>query len=230
MANKLISQLGALTTGNIEADDLFEVQEADQVITKKVTLTVLTELEAAARAAQDDVIEASVGLSAAGAYVPPVGSNYIDASTDVMDAVEMLDDAIGASGSAIVVDIIPISAANLNNAGITPYELVAAPGATRYIEVLHMSIYRNFLSVRLECGTQKLIVQYDTGASHFVEWSNVFIELNSDGASKGTWTSNVDMVLNKKVEITFDGGVNPTAGDTSLKVWIVYIVRDTASS
>lgn len=44
--------------------------------------------------AEVDAIETGVGLSAAGAYVQPSGSNYIDASTSVMDALDKLDTAL----------------------------------------------------------------------------------------------------------------------------------------
>lgn len=230
MADKLISDLTTLASGSIAGSDYVEVQEDDAAVTKKVTVTVLNELEKAERQAQDNVIEAAVGLDADGTYPGFSGTNYMDSSTDIMDALDLLDNAIGASGSAIVVDIVTISAASLNNAGVAPYEIVAAPGATAYVEVLDCSIWLDFNSIRLECGTQKLVLEYDTGSTHFMEWSNTFIENNADIANKGTWTSEVEMVKNKKVQLTFDGGVNPTAGDSTLKVWITYIIRDTADS
>ena len=226
MANRRIIDL-TQQAAIVDADWL-EVQVSTEAVTKKSSVNVVTKVERDARIAQDNVIEASVGLTAAGAYDTPVGSNYLDASTDVMDALDILDDAIGSSGSAIVVAIIPVSAANLNNAGIAPFQLVAAPGATKYIEVLSISIWLNFVSAAVECAAQDLVIQYDTGASHFAEWSNTWIEGVADAAAKATWTSNVTMMLAKKLELTFSAGANPTAGDTALKVWIAYIVRDTA--
>jgi len=226
MANKRIVDL--TTQAAIVDADWLEVQVSTEAVTKKASVNVVTKVERDARKLQDDIIEAGVGLSVNGIYVPPVGSNYLDSSTYVMNALELLDAAIGSSGSAIVVDTITVSAANLNNAGIAPFQLVAAPGATKYIEVLHLSIWLNFVSAAVECGSQKLVIQYDTGASHFAEWANAWIEGAADSAAKATWTSNVTMMLNKKVELTFESGANPTAGDSTLKVWIAYIVRDTA--
>ena len=228
MPNKLISELTLV--GTVTGKDYLEVERASALgETKKALVETVTAEEAAIRALADDTIEASVGLSALGAYVPPVASNYLDASTDVMDALDRLDDAIGTSGSAIVVSSIPVSAANLNNAGIAPFSLIAAPGATKYIELIAISIWMDYNGVKVECGSQDLIIQYDTGASHFAEWSNAWIEGTADAAAKATWTSNVTMMLNKKVELTFSGGVNPTAGDTTLQVWLTYIVRNTAT-
>ena len=227
MANKRIVDL--TTQAAIVDADWLEVQVSTESVTKKASVNVVTKVERDARIAQDDVIEAGVGLAAAGTYVTPVGTNYIDASTDVMDALDLLDDAIGSSGSAIVVSSIPVSAANLNNAGIAPFQLIAAPGATKYIEIIAISIWLNFVSAAVECAAQDLVIQYDTGASHFAEWSNAWIEGAADAAAKATWTSNVTMMLNKKVELTFSADANPTAGDTTLQVWLTYIVRNTAA-
>ena len=228
MANKRISDLTNQAT--IANADLLEVQVSGEVVTKKATVEVVTKTERDARIAQDDVIEASCGLTAAGAYPGFTGSNYLDATTDIYDALDTLDGALASTGSSIVVDIIPVSAANLNNAGIAPFSIIAAPGATSYIELLDCSIYLNAVSVDVECGSQKLVLGYDTGSSHFMEWANAFIESGSDVCNKGTWTSEVAMMLNKKIQLTFDGGVNPTAGDTTLKVWVTYIIRDTTAS
>jgi len=224
MADKLINELTLLPSGDVEGADLCEIQEADQNVTKKITVTVLNELEKAERVAQDNVIEASVGLSAAGAYVPPVGSNYLDASTDVMDALDILDGAIGSN--LVVTEAVNINAANLNNAGVAPFEIIAAPGAGYYIEVVSVSCSLDYDSVALECGAQKFVLEYDTSANHFVEWANAFIEGAADDVAKGTWTSEVDIPVNKKVQATFDGAANPTAGDTRVTINITYIIWD----
>ena len=230
MADKLIKGLTTLGSGSIENEDWLEIQEDDASTSKKVTVEVLNEIEAAARAAQDDVIEAGVGLNADGTYNTPSGTNYLDSTTDVMDALDALDNAIGSSGSGIVVDVVQVTAANLNNSGLTPYEIITAPGANKYIELLDCSIWLDAGGTPTECGTQKLVLEFDTGSSHFMEWSNSFIESSSDIVNKGTWTSEVEMKGNKKVQLTFDGGVNATAGTTTLKVWVTYIIRDNTAS
>lgn len=224
MANKLISELTTLASGNIAGEDYVEVQEQDQAVTKKVTVTVLNELEADARATQDDRIEAACGLNADGTYPTPSGTNFLDSTTDIMDALDALDRAIGYAD--IVHDVVSVSAANLNNAGKTPYEIVAAQGANTAIEVISASIILDYTASAVECGTQKLVLEYDTGSTHFMEWSNAFIKGAADACAKGTWTSEVTIPFNKKVQLTFDGGANPTAGDTKLKVSITYVVYD----
>lgn len=226
MANKLISELTTLASGNINGADYVEVQEQDQAVTKKVTVTVLNELEKAERQAQDNVIEAACGLNADGTYPTPSGTNFLDSTTDIMDALDALDGAIGDAN--IVTEIVGVSSANLNNAGIAPYEIIAAPGATAFIEVLSCVVRLNYDSTQLAwaAGTPKLVLEYDTGATHFMEWSNTFITGTADDIAKGTWTSEVDIPLNKKVQLTFDTGANPTAGDATLKLFLTYRIWD----
>ena len=225
MANKLISELTTLASGSIQGEDYVEVQENDQTVTKKVTVTVLNELEKAERQTHDNVIEAAVGLDADGTYPGFVGSNFLDASTDVMDALDLLDSAIVSNVYDIVTEVVSVTAANLNNAGIAPYQIIAAPGATAFIEVISCAVRLDYNTTQIAfaAGAPKLVLEYDTGASHFMEWSNTFITGAADDIAKGTWTSEVDIPLNKKVQLTFDTGANPTAGDATLKVFITYI-------
>jgi hypothetical protein len=66
MANKTITQLSPVAS--VEAADEFEVQKSGETITKKATLTQVTQVEATVRAASDDAIELSVGLNTNGTY------------------------------------------------------------------------------------------------------------------------------------------------------------------
>jgi hypothetical protein len=66
MANKTITQLSPVAS--VEAADEFEVQKSGETITKKATLTQVTQVEVTARAAQDDTIEYAVGLETDGTY------------------------------------------------------------------------------------------------------------------------------------------------------------------
>ena len=90
MANKTINQLTAAASA-VAADEI-EIQKAGETVTKKVTLTQLTAVEAAARAAQDNVIEAASGLTTAGAFAAMVNSWYLRAA----DFVTGLTDRNGA--------------------------------------------------------------------------------------------------------------------------------------
>ena len=61
-----------------------------------------------------------------------------------------------------------------------------------------------------------------------MEWSNSFIESGSSAINKGTWTSNVELEANTKIELTFESGANASAGDTNIVLWVAYIVREYA--
>ena len=75
MANKIIHDLTAVSA--VAAADELEVQKSGETTTKRATLTQLTAVEAAARAAQDDIIEASLGLTTAGALSQLSSSWYL---------------------------------------------------------------------------------------------------------------------------------------------------------
>ena len=224
MANKLISDLGA--RGVVANSDLIEVQVSSESLTKKTNVEDLTKIERDARIAQDNVIEASVGLDADGSYPGFVGSNYLDASTDVIDALDILDSSINtASLGEVHIESVFIQASSVRTLGTIPFEIVEDPGDNKHIQVLSCSVAANYQSAAVECGTQKLVLQYDTGASPFMEWSNSFIETGSDIINMGTWTSQAEMVTHKKVEMTYSGGADATAGNTELYVHIVYVIR-----
>ena len=224
MANKRIVDL--TTQAAIVDADWLEVQVSTEAVTKKSSVNVVTKVERDARIAQDDVIEAGVGLAAAGTYVTPVGTNYIDTSTDVMSALNLLDDAIGDMN--VVTLEVSIPNANLNIAGATPYEIIPAPGAGKYIEVISASCSFDYTAPQMAwaIGSPKGVLQYDTGASHFMEWSNTFMVSTADIINKGTWTSEVGIIANKKVEFTFDSAPNPTAGGSRLNISITYVIWD----
>lgn len=66
MANKTINQLTAVSS--VAATDEMEVQKSGETTTKKATVQQVLATEATARANQDDVIEASVGLKTDGTF------------------------------------------------------------------------------------------------------------------------------------------------------------------
>lgn len=87
MANKKISELDTLV-GNVAATDIVEVQKNGETSSKKATLTQLTAVEVAARVAQDDVIEAGVGLNTNGTYPSLPNSWYLRAADFVTGIID----------------------------------------------------------------------------------------------------------------------------------------------
>ena len=225
MANKLISELTNLAT--VANADEVEVQKSGEVVTKKATVEAITKVERDARKAQDDAIELGVGLDTDGNYDTPSGTNHLDSTTDVMTALVALDSALGSSSAAIITEIITVASASLNSAGTTPYELIAAPGATRWIEIIACSARLNYVS-SVVVVSGKPVLEYDTGSSHFMEWANAFIVSSADIIAKGTWTSETEIILNKGVQLTFDDSTNPTGGNSGLKIALTYRIWDYA--
>jgi hypothetical protein len=78
MANKTINQLTAVSS--IAAADEIEVQKSGESTTKKGTVSQLLSAESTLRAAQDDIIEAAVGLDASGIYPELANSWYLRAA------------------------------------------------------------------------------------------------------------------------------------------------------
>lgn len=103
MANKKISDLTAYATPT--GDDLMEIQRTVENVTKKATITQVTATEAAARAAQDNVIEAGAGLNANGTFV----ANDLTANTWFLrqaDFTTGTTDRAGATGAIVPQSIV----------------------------------------------------------------------------------------------------------------------------
>lgn len=86
MANKTITQLTSAASVNVT--DELEVQIAGENSTKKATIQQVLESEVTARAAQDDTIEASVGLNTNGSYQSTSNAWYMrdeDFTTGITD-------------------------------------------------------------------------------------------------------------------------------------------------
>jgi hypothetical protein len=73
MANKLISQLTA-GAANLQDIDQVELQVDHELFTRRITGLQLRAVEKTEREAQDNVIEASVGLNANGTFTAPANS------------------------------------------------------------------------------------------------------------------------------------------------------------
>lgn len=115
MADKLISQLTA-AAGSLADIDLMEGQKSGEVFSRKFTGLQMRQVEKGEREAQDDVIEASVGLNADGTFTAPVNSwglrsiDFLAGCTDragatgaldenVMNALRLLDARLQSTGN-----------------------------------------------------------------------------------------------------------------------------------
>lgn len=96
MANKKISQLDA-STKNLRDTDYLECEPHDGTKSYRYTLAQVRAVEKAEREEMDDAIIDGVGLDTDGSLIAFSGTNYIDAATDIANAIELLDTSIAST-------------------------------------------------------------------------------------------------------------------------------------
>lgn len=96
MANKKISQLDP-STKNLRDTDYLECERHDGIKSYRYTLAQVRAVEKAEREEMDDAIIEAVGLDTDGSLVSFSGTNYVDAATDIADAITLLDTSIAAN-------------------------------------------------------------------------------------------------------------------------------------
>lgn len=102
----------AAETARAEAAEAnLQTQVTNYVNAQIGNVTAAEGAESAARIAADaalqtelDAAEAAVGLNGDGTFTAPTGTNYINAATTVMNAVELLDTAAGVNAAAIAAE------------------------------------------------------------------------------------------------------------------------------
>lgn len=98
MSNKKISQL--IQSGNaLQDNDWVEGEKAAGGTSLKYSGAQVREIEKGEREAADNRLKDAIGTDNSGDYRPPEGTNYLDNTTDVMDALETLDENIASAGS-----------------------------------------------------------------------------------------------------------------------------------
>ena len=230
---KKISELTAITgaaiTGYVEANDLFEVEVAAGGDSKKATLTKVLGSEAAARIAQDNVIEASCGLQADGSYVPYVGSNYMGASTDIIDATGLLDAQIKANTDALAgmgmltSKIVTVSAAEILGINTVDKTLIASQGADTVIEVI--SCFAHLLAGATPFANgADVSVTYSGNTAALFNFDKDYILSASCEKFKGVEGAEDDMKTNTAVVLKQLAATAFTAGTGTLKIYIIYRV------
>ena len=125
MADKQIYELSA--SGANLLDTALVAGGVGTASATKYTGLQVRAVEKAEREAQDNVIEASVGLNANGSYNTISGSNYLDSSTTIRSALLLLDTVLGtfssgarANSVSLVADTPQVIALELGGV-VTPY-------------------------------------------------------------------------------------------------------------
>jgi len=237
MANKTINQLTAVAT--VTNADEVEVQKSGETTTKKATVAQLTTVESTARAAQDDVIEASVGLTAAGAYSSLTRAFYLTAAdfaagvTDnvgatgaltesISNALRILDVAINTTNAAITtfMKTIKVKASTADVLACNAVPKVLIPALAGYVtEIISIYGFNGFNSAAFSAGTDKITIGYSGGQTMF-EFSNAFLEAAADMNERGLATTNQTLLTN--TDIVMSCATPPTLGDGYLEFVITY--------
>lgn len=244
MANKTITELTAVSS--VTNADEVEVQKSGETTTKKATILQLNAVEAAARAAQDDVIEAAVGLNTNGSYASLTNAWYIRAAefaagiTDrsgatgaltesIANALRILDAAIYnttvfAYTQSLVMRTVTVtcSTADILSCNAVPKVIIPNPGAGYYNELISLVAENDFNSAAFEAGTDVLKFKYNGGVD-VCEVPNAFIESGADMVHGGTVTSGV--VITPAASIVMYCDSAPTTGDGSFQITCTYRVH-----
>lgn len=242
MANKTITQLTAAASA--AAADEMEIQKSGETTTKKVTVSQVLATEATARAAQDDVIEAGVGLAANGTFTTLANSynltaaDYTAGITDgggasgaltqnVVNGLRILDAKIAEIESTAVSSVltkdITLSTADVLSLNAAPKVLLQGLSG-RYYEIISAVAYNNFNSAAFEAGTAKLEIKYLGGATIF-EFANAFIESGADAMYRAIPTTN-DVMTVASVVAYCGTAPTPATGDGSITISITYRIHE----
>ena len=226
MADKKISNLTAIGV-NCIATDLFVTEHAAGGAAVKATLTQVTAIEAAARAAQDDVIEASVGLTAAGAYQAPAGSHYLGAATSCRSADGLLDAQVYANATEIaglstyVTTKVTIANAEVLSLNVADKTLIAAGGANTVIEVIGAFVYAQPIGATAWADGADILLTYSGETDALFSFDAALIKSAGCAVVKGMVGVLKEMSVNTaivaKTSVGFTGG-----GGGSIDVFIAY--------
>ncbi len=162
--------------------------------------------------------------------------NYVTDDETLTASIDALDmqvkdnaDRISASSTNLYKVSIKISPSEIRSLNSIPVEIIAAQGSYIGIDILSAVAENVVAGTPYDALTNKLILRYDGESTGLYEWSNSFIESSSRVMHKGVISSNVVMKTNKKVELYVESA-DPTAGDGSFFIYILYRLITTPSS
>jgi len=187
----------------------------------------------------DDIISlTNTGTASALRFYEPSGGgiNYtaFKAKTQDDDVTYTLPAADGSNGQALQTDgsgtlswgagtqeqlyvaTVTLSTSQVNDLG-TAKELIAAPGANKYISIVDISMYLT-VSVALNAGSQ--VLQIKIGNSAFV-FSNSHIQLSYSSPLQPSENAAILYPLNTAVTAVLSSGANPT-GTATMTFSILY--------
>lgn len=246
MANKLISELTQVAS--VLAADEVEVQKSGETVTKKATVQQLLVPEATQRQATDDLLFDGTGIDDDGDITLNTNTWYLrDADlvtgiTDRSGAVANLDKHIvnlcrvldyriyslwqqmNAYNDLVAIEV-TLTAPEILALNTVPKVLITCP-ADYCIDLLSVTARIIYNSTTYEAGSNKLSVQYEGGNTLF-EFPNAFIETVDDAIYRGEITTNMELTPDEDVVLTCAS--NPTTGNSTMTVWLVYKLHSVGS-
>jgi len=122
--------------------------------------------------------------------------------------------------SEIYISEVSISSAEMLAIFTTPKLLVAAPGAGKYIDPISVIAKNTFNSVAYSTGSSPYINYVGTASSVKFTFSTDLITTSSTRVEKGM--EYTDTVVPVNVGLQFLNGANPTLGNGTLKLSLLY--------
>lgn len=219
----------------------FEVQLPDETITKKCTLTQLTQIEETARALADDTIESASGLNTDGTY-PTLSDSYYLRAVDftagfpdragahaavpqnIMNAIRAIDSKLYANSvqlsSTIRSIVVTCSAADILSCNAVHKVVISCPD-DRFIEIISVSGVNYFNSTPFEAGSNKLEIRYADSGGKICELSNTFLESNTSCIYRGIMNTALEVISNME-DVVLTCASAPTGGNGTIYLFILY--------
>lgn len=130
---------------------------------------------------------------------------------------------------AVKVKKVSVSSAAILASNTTPVELVAAPGAGKFIDVLRVYYKLNYGTVAYDTNTSWQILLGGNGGPNYTANTN-FLATTNDALVRPTANTssiNTDPANYENLPlVAFASGGNPANGDSTVDVYIVYQILD----
>lgn len=165
------------------------------------------------------------GLQGTGAYPGFTGSNCLDTSTDIIDALELLDGAIpgiSAQGNTLIFPV-NITSAQILSGNTTPILCISAPSLTQMIEIISIvgtltySIAPYATNTKLEIYTDTSTVNQFECSYLLSATSNTTLKFSQSAIS----SSSSQLIAGKAIYARVGGG-DPINGHGTLKLYFLY--------
>lgn len=150
-------------------------------------------------------------------------ANATNAATDALSAA-----ASAASIANLVQEVsISITSANVLSLNTTPIELVASPGAGKYLEVVSATVYIEYNSSAYDTNIKLLIRSSDADVAQFEDSSALISTITKSCKfipnTIAATSAQTFLTENKGLEVLVDSG-DPDNGDSDIKIKLLYRV------